>query len=78
MCAFIHMQYAILAAMNGKFHGAKADINLWKPFLQKREEFSLAQIWINAGTHGTDLNTIEAGWQVLLYFCNFFFELLYL
>ncbi|ESQ47259.1 hypothetical protein EUTSA_v10028088mg [Eutrema salsugineum] len=46
-----------------KFHGAKAMINVWKPYVQTPREFSLAQIWILAGS-STQLNSIEAGWQV--------------
>ncbi|CAN8255098.1 unnamed protein product [Cochlearia groenlandica] len=48
----------------GRFHGGKAIINLWKPYVRTQTEFSLAQIWLSAGT-SYEINTIEAGWQVL-------------
>ncbi|EOA32597.1 hypothetical protein CARUB_v10015890mg, partial [Capsella rubella] len=47
-----------------KFHGAKAVINVWKPYVQTVGEFSFAQIWVSAGRQKT-LNNIEAGWQVV-------------
>ncbi|CAA0821228.1 Protein of Unknown Function (DUF239 [Striga hermonthica] len=45
-------------------YGAKAGINLWGPFVESKGEFSLSQIWVTAGSLGTDLNSIESGWQV--------------
>ncbi|KAK4282952.1 hypothetical protein QN277_014265 [Acacia crassicarpa] len=46
-------------------YGAKATINVWDPSIQVVNEFSLSQIWILSGSFdGTDLNSIEAGWQV--------------
>lgn len=46
-------------------YGAKATINVWDPSIQVENEFSLSQIWILSGSFdGTDLNSIEAGWQV--------------
>jgi len=52
----------------GDFYGAKATINVWDPKIQQPNEFSLSQIWILAGAFGQDLNSIEAGWQVLFKF----------
>jgi len=52
-----------------KYYGAKATINVWDPKIQQPNEFSLSQMWILGGSFGQDLNSIEAGWQVLL---NFF------
>lgn len=44
-------------------------MNVWKPRIQVPEfEMSLAQFWIGAGSFGVDLNSLEAGWQVLLSF----------
>lgn len=54
--------------MNGKFHGTRAVTNVWKPYVQTSLEFSLAQIWVVADIPYTELNTIEAGWQVLVHF----------
>ncbi|GKV07100.1 hypothetical protein SLEP1_g18903 [Rubroshorea leprosula] len=46
-------------------YGAKATINVWDPSIQMVSEFSLSQIWILSGSFdGSDLNSIEAGWQV--------------
>ncbi|XP_061366390.1 protein neprosin-like isoform X2 [Gastrolobium bilobum] len=46
-------------------YGAKATINVWDPSIQVINEFSLSQIWILSGSFdGSDLNSIEAGWQV--------------
>ncbi|XP_072964741.1 protein neprosin-like [Typha angustifolia] len=49
----------------GEVYGAKATINVWEPSIQVANEFSLSQIWILSGSFdGSDLNSIEAGWQV--------------
>ncbi|KAJ0258527.1 hypothetical protein HA466_0073000 [Hirschfeldia incana] len=59
------IQYSILVT-KGRFHGGKAIISTWKPYIQTPREFSLAQIWLASGvsnTHTRDTNTIEAGWQ---------------
>ncbi|KAK6646259.1 hypothetical protein PHAVU_L002232 [Phaseolus vulgaris] len=48
-----------------EMYGAKATINVWDPSIQVMNEFSLSQLWILSGSFdGTDLNSIEAGWQV--------------
>ncbi|KAG2290191.1 hypothetical protein Bca52824_049795 [Brassica carinata] len=48
----------------GKYFGTKFALNIWKPKVQVPNEFSLAQTWLSSGV-GTNLNTIEAGFQVL-------------
>ncbi|KAL7148385.1 hypothetical protein ABFS83_06G174900 [Erythranthe nasuta] len=46
-------------------YGAKATINVWDPSVDELSEFSLSQIWVLSGSFdGSDLNSIEAGWQV--------------
>ncbi|KAM7269514.1 hypothetical protein ACFE04_025011 [Oxalis oulophora] len=46
-------------------YGARATINVWDPEIEVVNEFSLSQIWILSGSFdGSDLNSIEAGWQV--------------
>ncbi|VFQ62589.1 unnamed protein product [Cuscuta campestris] len=46
-------------------YGAKATINVWEPSIETGNEFSLSQIWVLSGSFdGSDLNSIEAGWQV--------------
>ncbi|KAK8943436.1 hypothetical protein KSP40_PGU018704 [Platanthera guangdongensis] len=57
-------QHAITYVEGGKYYGAKAIINVWKPNIQQPTEFSLSQLWILGGSFGQDLNSIEAGWQV--------------
>ncbi|KAG9153313.1 hypothetical protein Leryth_018039 [Lithospermum erythrorhizon] len=48
-----------------EIYGAKATINVWNPEVEKVNEFSLSQIWVLSGSFdGSDLNSIEAGWQV--------------
>ncbi|KAF5441974.1 hypothetical protein F2P56_037068 [Juglans regia] len=48
-----------------EMYGARATINVWDPSIQVVNEFSLSQIWILSGSFdGSDLNSIEAGWQV--------------
>lgn len=45
-------------------YGAKATINVWDPSIEVVNEFSLSQIWVLSGSFdGSDLNSIEAGWQ---------------
>lgn len=48
-------------------YGAKATINVWDPMIEVVNEFSISQIWILSGSFdGSDLNSIEAGWQVYI------------
>ncbi|KZV44528.1 hypothetical protein F511_24945 [Dorcoceras hygrometricum] len=50
---------------SNEVYGAKATINVWDPSIQTVNEFSLSQIWVLSGSFdGSDLNSIEAGWQV--------------
>nr|GMD71762.1 tRNA-splicing ligase RtcB [Ipomoea batatas] len=57
-------QHAIAYVDGGKYYGAKATINVWEPKIQQSNEFSLSQLWILGGDFNSDLNSIEAGWQV--------------
>ncbi|CAH9118223.1 unnamed protein product [Cuscuta europaea] len=57
-------QHAIAYVQGGEYYGAKATINVWEPKIQQPNEFSLSQIWILGGDFDSDLNSIEAGWQV--------------
>jgi hypothetical protein len=58
-------------------YGARATINVWDPAIQESNGFSLSQLWILSGSfNGSDLNSIEAGWQVrsrstICLACNF-------
>ncbi|GJN04309.1 hypothetical protein PR202_ga21850 [Eleusine coracana subsp. coracana] len=56
---------AYTAAAGTAVYGAKATINVWDPAIQESNGFSLSQLWILSGSfNGSDLNSIEAGWQV--------------
>ncbi|KAI3448961.1 hypothetical protein Pfo_005626 [Paulownia fortunei] len=57
-------QHAIAYVEGDKYYGAKATINVWDPKIQHPNEFSLSQLWILGGSFASDLNSIEAGWQV--------------
>nr|XP_027124146.1 uncharacterized protein LOC113740823 [Coffea arabica] len=59
----LSLKYAIAYVQGDKYHGAKATINVWQPYVQNRIEFSLSQIWV-VGGGGSSTNTIEAGWTV--------------
>ncbi|KVI07854.1 protein of unknown function DUF239 [Cynara cardunculus var. scolymus] len=49
---------------SNEIYGAKATINVWDPKIEVINEFSLSQIWVLSGSFdGSDLNSIEAGWQ---------------
>lgn len=41
-------------------------MNVWEPQIQQSNEFSLSQIWLLGGSFASDLNSIEAGWQVIV------------
>ncbi|CAI9103281.1 OLC1v1001739C3 [Oldenlandia corymbosa var. corymbosa] len=56
-------EYAYTYTPTGSYYGARATISAWQPFVERRNEFSLSQIWLVAGS-GVNLNTIEAGWTV--------------
>jgi len=44
-------------------YGAAAVLNLWSPYTELPNEFSLSQIWVRRGI-SSNLETVEAGWQV--------------
>jgi len=43
--------------------GARTTINIWKPYLERWNEFSLSQLWVYRALGG-NVETVEAGWQV--------------
>ncbi|KAL7234033.1 hypothetical protein ACSBR1_017602 [Camellia fascicularis] len=57
-------EHAVGFVQGDKYYGTKATMNVWKPILQQSKEFSLSQLWIMAGSYPSDLNSVEAGWQV--------------
>lgn len=46
-------------------------MNVWSPYIDVPSEFSLSQMWLLAGSFNSDLNSIEAGWQVCCLFTQF-------
>ncbi|KAL9267374.1 neprosin-like protein [Drosera capensis] len=59
-------QYSIIKYFDqkGEIKGQHATINVWQPSLSSNSgDFSLTQIWL-AAYHGSNLETIEVGWQV--------------
>jgi hypothetical protein len=54
-------QYAH-AYRSGDNWGAQSILNVWSPYTERADEFSLSQIWVVRGS-GDDRETVEAGWQ---------------
>ncbi|RRT38600.1 hypothetical protein B296_00055313 [Ensete ventricosum] len=59
------VQHAVGYVMGAQYYGAKASLSVWAPSVTSVSEFSLSQMWVISGSFGNDLNTIEAGWQVI-------------
>lgn len=59
------LQHAVGYVGGEQYYGAKASLNVWAPHVNNPNEFSISQMWVISGSFGNDLNTIEAGWQVL-------------
>ncbi|KAM7260691.1 hypothetical protein ACFE04_011364 [Oxalis oulophora] len=53
-------EYAIAYVRGEKYYGTKATFNVWNPYVEGKNEFSLSQIWL-ASPKGE--NTIEVGWH---------------
>ncbi|XP_006659717.1 uncharacterized protein LOC102704271 [Oryza brachyantha] len=54
-----------IAYTASEVYGARATISVWAPAIDEANGFSLSQLWILSGSfNGSDLNSIEAGWQV--------------
>ncbi|KAL5063401.1 hypothetical protein RYX36_025138 [Vicia faba] len=60
---FLH-EHAVALVEKDEFFGAQATFNVWSPYLESQNEFSLSQMWLVSGTFGKDLNSIEVGWHV--------------
>ncbi|KAL5063400.1 hypothetical protein RYX36_025137 [Vicia faba] len=63
---YVH-EYVVVSEKNDKFHGGEGTFNVWQPYIENEREFSLAQMWLVAGTSGKDLNSIEIGWQAFIF-----------
>ncbi|KAL9233406.1 hypothetical protein vseg_008414 [Gypsophila vaccaria] len=60
-----HEHAIAYTGLSQEIYGARATINVWDPSIEEINEFSLSQIWVLSGNFdGSDLNSIEAGWQV--------------
>lgn len=61
-----NLQYAVAYKEHQQnIYGTRATLNVWDPVVESPDDFSLAQIWLASGSYATsDINTIEAGWQV--------------
>ncbi|XP_050281543.1 uncharacterized protein LOC126722434 [Quercus robur] len=57
-------EHATYGEAGDKYYGMTADMNLWNPHTQERNEFSLSQFWLINGDYGHDLDSIEAGAMV--------------
>ena len=42
--------------------GAQTALNVWSPYTERANEFSLSQMWVVRGS-GSNLETVETGWQ---------------
>lgn len=51
------------AAEFGTFFGTEGFINVWRPYVEWSDEFSLGQLWVQRGV-STQLQSVEAGIQV--------------
>uniref|UniRef100_A0A7N0U5J5 Neprosin PEP catalytic domain-containing protein n=1 Tax=Kalanchoe fedtschenkoi TaxID=63787 RepID=A0A7N0U5J5_KALFE len=56
-------EYAIVYTEYGAYYGGAAHISIWKPYIERANEFSLAQMWVASGLVDTE-ETIECGWHV--------------
>ncbi|XVF48626.1 hypothetical protein PTKIN_Ptkin03bG0205300 [Pterospermum kingtungense] len=54
---------AILLTTGNNYIGAKADINVWNPYVESPADFTTAQIWVKAGLED-NFESLESGWTV--------------
>ncbi|KAH0893411.1 hypothetical protein HID58_055840 [Brassica napus] len=62
---YISLSYVIDMGKN-KYYGTKVTINVWEPKIQQQYEFTFSQIWLLSDLFRKYLNSIEAGWQIIL------------
>ncbi|KAJ0781394.1 putative neprosin [Helianthus annuus] len=48
--------------VQGEFHGANAELNVWKPYISSND-FSRSQIWVLSYVGANLANSVEAGWE---------------
>lgn len=63
---YLFLQHAIAYVEGDSYYGAKANINVLGPSIEIPNELNLSQLWVLAGSFEGDLNSIEAGWQVII------------
>ncbi|XP_028788804.1 uncharacterized protein LOC114744822 [Neltuma alba] len=57
-------QFATVYVTGDKYYGGKASMNIWKPIVEKHNEFSNSQLWIKNGNTSKGYDSIQAGWQL--------------
>ncbi|XP_030963710.1 uncharacterized protein LOC115984856 [Quercus lobata] len=60
MTPMYNSNHATYGEVGDKYYGMTANMNLWNPYTQERNEFSLSQFWLINGEYGHDLDSIEA------------------
>ncbi|KAM7266610.1 hypothetical protein ACFE04_004507 [Oxalis oulophora] len=48
----------------GKYFGTKANINIWNPYVDRKDEYSKSQIWVIGAKNNKVINSLEAGLHV--------------
>lgn len=56
-------QKAILFTLGYRYLGAKGDIRVFNPFVEKEDEYSTSQVALISGSYD-DYECVEAGWAV--------------
>ncbi|KAI3895467.1 hypothetical protein MKW92_051422 [Papaver armeniacum] len=59
---FVNRSIAVLLTLGYHYIGAKGEINVWNPEVEKPDEYTTAQMWVVNGDHFAE--TAEAGWMV--------------
>ncbi|KAG6553508.1 hypothetical protein Mapa_004420 [Marchantia paleacea] len=69
-----HQHAFVIVNTTESIKGMEVILNIWEPYVEYEDEFSLAQFWLISGSYkgknvpvgeySSILNTIEAGWQV--------------
>ncbi|KAI3866176.1 hypothetical protein MKX03_008780 [Papaver bracteatum] len=60
---YINRSTAMLITEGYSYIGAKGEINVWNPYIEKTNEYSTAQIWLVSGSR-EGMESVEAGWMV--------------
>ncbi|KAI3981362.1 hypothetical protein MKX01_001807 [Papaver californicum] len=60
---YVNRSTAMLITEGYNYIGAKADINIWNPYIENPNEYSTTQIWLVSGSR-EGMESVEAGWTV--------------